>query len=347
MRADRLVATLLLLQSKGRVTAAQLAGELETSVATARRDLEALSAAGIPVYPQAGRGGGWSLVGGARTDLSGLSASEAQALFLLVGPAAAISDEAKTALRKLVQALPKTFRAEAEAAAAATMIDTTRWGERARQRPQLVDQLQTAVVKQRKLRFEYTSGARERSTRLVEPWGLVDKDEVWYLIAGTEKGQRTFRVDRIAGPQLTDESFERPSDFELAEAWKSVVGEVEQKRSGTEAVVLIETKFVPILRDHFGLHCHVEEEFEDGTTTRSRVRVAAPTPLDIARTLAGWGGHVQVLEPDAVQAHLARIGAELVAGYAPADPAPDYRPRYSDNAASAGANTSAAKKAVQ
>jgi hypothetical protein len=91
-------------------------------------------------YPQSGRGGGWSLVGGARTDLSGLSATEAQASFLLAGPAAAVSDEAKAALRKLVQALPKTLRADAdaEAAAGATMIDSTRWGERDRRRPEMV-----------------------------------------------------------------------------------------------------------------------------------------------------------------------------------------------------------------
>src|SRR5829696_399927 len=88
MRADRLVATLLLMQSRGRVTAAEMAADLGMSVATARRDLEALSAAGVPVYPQRGRGGGWQLVGGARTDLSGLTATEAQALFLLAGPAA-------------------------------------------------------------------------------------------------------------------------------------------------------------------------------------------------------------------------------------------------------------------
>ena len=97
MRADRLVAALLLLQARGRLTAAELAGELDVSVATARRDLEAMAAAGIPVYPQPGRGGGWALVGGARTDLSGLSANEAQALFLLVGPAASVSSEAKAA----------------------------------------------------------------------------------------------------------------------------------------------------------------------------------------------------------------------------------------------------------
>src|SRR5436305_3362945 len=106
MRRDRLVAALLLLQSRSRVTAAELAAELEVSVATARRDLEALSSAGVPVYPQPGRGGGWALVGGARTDLSGLTAFEAQALFLLLGPAAAASGDARAALRKLVRALP-------------------------------------------------------------------------------------------------------------------------------------------------------------------------------------------------------------------------------------------------
>ena len=189
MRADRLVATLLLMQARGQVTAAELAGELEVSVATARRDLEALSAAGIPVYPQPGRGGGWSLVGGARTDLSGLSATEAQALFLLVGPAAAVSDEAKAALRKLVRALPQTFRADAEAAASATLIDPARWGERDRRRPELVDVLQAAVVRRRKVRLTYRGRARERTERLIDPWGLVDKDEIWYLIAGTERNR--------------------------------------------------------------------------------------------------------------------------------------------------------------
>jgi predicted DNA-binding transcriptional regulator YafY len=210
MRADRLVAALLLLQARGRVTAAELADELEVSVATARRDLEALSAAGIPVYPQAGRGGGWSLVGGARTDLSGLSAAEAQALFLLVGPAAAVSGAAKAALRKLVQALPQTFRSDAEAASAATMIDPARWGEPDRRRPEIVDLLQNAVVRRRKIRLAYVGRTRERTERLVDPWGLVDKDDIWYLVAGTDRGQRTFRVDRILGAEPTELPAERP-----------------------------------------------------------------------------------------------------------------------------------------
>ncbi|MEV1247855.1 WYL domain-containing protein [Nonomuraea sp. NPDC049750] len=315
MRADRLVAALLLMQSRGRVTAAELADELEVSVATARRDLEALSVAGIPVYPQAGRGGGWSLVGGARTDLSGLSAIEAQALFLLVGPAAAVSGEAKAALRKLVRALPQTFRADAEAAAAATMIDPTRWGERDRRRPELVDLLQAAVVRRRKVRLTYAGSARERTERLIDPWGLVDKDDIWYLIAGTERGQRTFRIDRIIEAEPTDQPAERPDDFTLADAWEQVVGEVERRRSRTWATVIIEARFVPVLRTHFGRHCHTDGELDHGRV-RVRVRLAAPTPLDIARNLAGWGAMIEVVEPRSVQAELARIGAELAGQYA-------------------------------
>jgi predicted DNA-binding transcriptional regulator YafY len=312
MRADRLVAALLLMQSRGRVTASELAGELEVSVATARRDLEALSAAGIPVYPQPGRGGGWSLVGGARTDLSGLSAAEAQALFLLAGPAAAVSAKAKAALRKLVRALPQTFRADAEAAAAATMIDPTRWGERDRSRPELVDRLQATVIRQRKVRLTYASSARARSERLIDPWGLVAKDEIWYLIAGTERGQRTFRVDRILAAEQTAQPAARPDGFTLASAWEQVVGEVEQRRSRTWATILIEARFVPILRDHFGRHCHADGQLGDG---RARVRIAAPTPLDIARNLAGCCALIEVIEPRTVQAELARIGDELAGRY--------------------------------
>ena len=313
MRADRLVAALLLMQARGRVTAAELAGELEVSVATARRDLEALSAAGIPVYPQAGRGGGWSLVGGARTDLSGLSASEAQALFLLVGPAAAVSDEAKAALRKLVQALPQTFRADAEAAASATLIDPARWGERDRAKPELVGLLQAAVVGRQKVRLTYRGRARERSERLIDPWGLVDKDDTWYLLAGTERGQRTFRVDRIIAAEPARQPAAPPPDgFTLASAWHQVVGAVEEQRSRTWATVLIQARFVPVLHDQFGRHFRLDGNLDDG---RTRVRLAAPTPLDIARSLAGWGAMIEVVDPGSVQAELARIGAELTARY--------------------------------
>ncbi|MFB4265572.1 helix-turn-helix transcriptional regulator [Nonomuraea sp. GTA35] len=313
MRADRLVAALLLMQARGRVTAAELAEKLEVSVATARRDLEALSSAGIPVYPQPGRGGGWALLGGARTDLTGLTSHEAQALFLLAGPAAPDAPELRSALRKLLRALPQTFREEAEAAAGAVVVDPARWGEPEKERPELVRVLQRATVRRRRVRLGHAGRrAGERTERLVEPWGLVDKDDVWYLLAGTEHGQRTFRVDRIVAAEVTEEEFERPDDFELSRAWSGVVEEMERRRSTVSATVLISARLLPILRDHFGRHCETLGETGDG---RVRARVAAPMALTIAEQLAGWGARVEVEEPDEVRAELARIGAELVERY--------------------------------
>ncbi|MET9227706.1 WYL domain-containing protein [Lentzea sp. NPDC003310] len=319
MRADRLVATLLLMQARGRVTAAELAAELEVSNATARRDLEALSAAGVPVYPQPGRGGGWSLVGGARTDLSGLTAAEAQALFLVAGPAASVAPEIKSALRKLVRALPQTFRAEAEAAADATVVDTAAWGEDTRDRPALAGTLQQAVVKQVRVRLTYQKRGEAPKAREVDPWGLVDKDGTWYFVAGTADGQRTFRLDRILGVSLTGTPASRPADFELAGAWDEVVTAVEAKRSETSAFVLVPTRFLGVFQHQHGRHCTVVEELGEHT----RVELTAPRPLDIARNVAGWGGLITVESPE-VEEHLARIGAELVSRYrraAPAGPA--------------------------
>src|ERR1019366_9576510 len=192
MRADRLVAALLVLQARGRITAQALAQELEVSERTARRDLEGLALAGIPVYSQAGRGGGWTLVGGARTDLSGLTATEARTLFLIAGPSSAVTPEAKAALRKLVQALPETFRAEAEKAAAAIVLDPARWGDTAPPPPPHLEALQQAVVQSVQVHLGYSDRARSITERTVHPLGLVAKGSVWYLVADTDAGLRTF-----------------------------------------------------------------------------------------------------------------------------------------------------------
>ena len=147
VRADRLVAILLLLQTRDRVTASEIALELEISERTARRDLDALGVAGLPIYSRPGRNGGWQLLGGGRTDLSGLTSAEARALFLVAGPASA-TPEVRAALRKLVRALPEPFRPAAEAASNAVVIDHREWGGRERPRRDVVhlEGLQKAVV---------------------------------------------------------------------------------------------------------------------------------------------------------------------------------------------------------
>ncbi|MGS2809657.1 helix-turn-helix transcriptional regulator [Nocardia sp. MW-W600-9] len=308
MRADRLVATLLLMQARGRVTAAEVATELEVSVATARRDLEALSAAGIPVYPQAGRGGGWSLIGGARTDLSGLTAGETRALFLLAGPAAQAAPEVKSALRKLVRALPQTFRADAAAAADAVVVDPARWGRPDPEPPAALRLLQQAVVDRRQVRMEYMR-AGERTVRVVHPWGLVEKETVWYLIAGTERGRRTFRLDRVAAVTVLDDPADRPADFDLPAEWARIVTRMEQRRAAVAATVLVSATLAPILADQQGRHCTLLGPADDG---RVRATITADTAKMVARQLAGWGADVEVVGPPEVRAELVALGTELV-----------------------------------
>jgi predicted DNA-binding transcriptional regulator YafY len=315
MRADRLVATLLVLQARGRVTAAELAEELEISVKTARRDLEALAIAGIPVYSQPGKGGGWQLMGGARTDLSGLTAAEARTLFLLAGPSAAVTPQAKAALRKLVQALPEAFRAEAEAAAEAIVLDPAHWGTAPVTPPRHLDVLQQAVIDGVQVSLAYTDRRRSETERTVHPLGLVAKGTTWYLIAGTDAGLRTFRVGRIRAVTVTEEPVERPDDFDLAETWQEVVATIEERRTSVRATVRIAAWMLPGLRGQFGTDLLLGEDLGDG---RVEVQVGAGRPDMLAEQLAGWGHHLEVVGPDEVREHLARIGGELVAAYAPA-----------------------------
>ena len=318
MRADRLVATLLILQARGRVTAAELAEELEISERTARRDLEALAMAGIPVYSQAGRNGGWSLLGGARTDLSGLTAAEARTLFLVAGPSSAVTPEAKAALRKLVRALPETFRAEAEAAAAAVVLDPTTWGSTSAPRPPHLDAVQEAVVMGRQVRLAYADRTGNETERTVHPLGLVAKSSVWYLLADTEAGMRTFRVGRVRGVTMTDQPVVRPDGFDLAEAWKAVVEAMDERRNASRAVVRAKPQVMGWLRSTFGSRVVIRDRLDDG---RFEVEIGAWSTEALAHDLVGFGAHVEVVRPAGVRYQLARIGEDLVARYgSPASP---------------------------
>ena len=316
VRADRLVATLLVLQSRGRVTAAEVAEELEVSVKTARRDLEALAMAGIPVYSQAGKGGGWSLIGGARTDLSGLTAAEARTLFLVAGPSSTATPEAKAALRKLVQALPETFRADAEAAATAVVLDPAHWGGSTTPRPLHLDALQEAVVKGRQVRLGYSDRTRAESERMVHPLGLVEKGMVWYLIAGTDAGRRTFRLSRVRSVVLTDEPVVRPADFDLAEEWRGIVETIEEFRTTARAVVRIAPGPAMGLRQQFASSFTELRRLDDG---RVEAEVGAARTGILAEQLAGWGAMIEVVGPNDVREHLGRIGRELVERYGHVD----------------------------
>jgi predicted DNA-binding transcriptional regulator YafY len=312
VRADRLVATLLLLQARGRVTAAEVAEELEVSVRTARRDLEALSVAGIPVYSQTGRGGGWSLVGGARPDLSGLTAAEARALFLVAGPSASVTGEARAALRKLVRALPETFRDDAEKAASAVVLDAARWGGTAPATPPNLEALQQAVVAGVQVRLEYRDRAGAGSERVVHPLGLVAKGSVWYLVAGTDAGLRTFRVSRVRAVTPTGEPVVRPPGFDLGEAWAAIVDEIDGLRGRERVRALADPDHLGWLRAQFGTRLAVGEPGRDG---RVPVEIGFEPGTRPGLILAGFVEGLEVVEPDHVRDDLAVLGRALVDRY--------------------------------
>lgn len=316
MRADRLIQTVLLLQARGRVTAAELAAELEVSVATARRDLEALSTAGVPVYAQPGRRGGWSLVGGARTDLSGLTAAEARAVFEQLGRNGPGADPVlASALRKVLRALPEPFRAPAERARAAVAVDASRWGHVPADRPEGVEVLVEALSAAVQVGFGYRNRAGEVSTVQVSPIGVVDKDGTWYLLAQRADGERrTYRVDRMTGVSKRDAASTVDAPAEVAEQWDQVVQDVEAARSTCAATIRVAELHAGVVRDQFGSR-HVEQVAGPDSRGRVTLSVRAQIPLDIARQLAGWGADAELLEPDSVRAELARLAVELSAAY--------------------------------
>ncbi|MFD7732204.1 helix-turn-helix transcriptional regulator [Kitasatospora phosalacinea] len=314
MRTDRLVAILLMLQRREQVTAAEVARELEVSERTARRDLDALATAGVPVYSLQGRGGGWRLVGGARTDLSGLTAGEARALFLVAGPASAAAPAVKAALRKLVHALPEPFRVQAEAAAASLVTDPRPWGtDRAERRPpRFLDALQDAVIRGVQVRLGYVDGSGAETRRTVHPLGVVAKGPAWYLVAGAGTGRRTFRIDRVTSADPTDDPVDRPRDFDLAGSWREIADEVERRRTPLESRALCTPQGIGILRIGLGDRLEV-----GGTTTDGRIEVVirGRDEYTLAGELAGLVEWLEVTGPPNVRAHLASIGNALVERY--------------------------------
>jgi predicted DNA-binding transcriptional regulator YafY len=313
MRADRLVALLLLLQQRQRVTAAMVATELEISERTARRDLEALCMAGLPVYSERGRGGGWRLLGGGRTDLSGLTAQEARALFLVAGPASAATPELKAALRKLVRALPESFRTSAEAAASSVVLDPHGWGQnRPSYRPRHLDDLQEATTEGRQVRLGYSDRTGKATVRTVHPLGLAQKGTTWYLLAGTDEGLRTFRVSRVRSVEPTGEPVVRPEGFELSRSWEEVVQRVEGLRSPVAVSVLADADVVDALRWLFEGQVSLGES-EAGA--RVPVTVRGHRVEMIARQLSAFGCHLEVVAPAEARQVLAVLGRELVATY--------------------------------
>lgn len=224
MRADRLISILLLLQIHRGLTAGELARRLQVSERTIHRDMEALGSIGVPVIADRGVGGGWRLTGDYRTKLTGLNQTEAQALFLNF-PQQLLADlgldkTTDAAKTKLLAEVPAAARRDAEHAQQRIHVDVTGW-HRPEEAVPMLPTLQQAVWQDRKLQISYQRDPDcEPFERLVDPLGLVAKGSVWYLIAAVDGEARTYRVSRVLNAVITDETSERPADFDLATHWR-------------------------------------------------------------------------------------------------------------------------------
>src|SRR5262245_734925 len=223
MRADRLLSALLLLQAHGRLTSRELAKRLEVSQRTMHRDMEALSASGVPIFAVRGTRGGWQLDEGWRTKVPALDESELRG-FLMAQPRV-VGDErlvsaAERALAKLMAALPVPLREKAVSIRQRLHVDTTRWYGTL-ENFSMLPVVQDAVSRDRKLKILYRPERQEAAERIVDPLGLVAKGSTWYLVANTPRGFRTYRVSRIEDAKLLDQPSQRPPNFDLAAYWKS------------------------------------------------------------------------------------------------------------------------------
>ena len=239
MRASRLLTIQMLVQSRGRMSARALAEELQVSVRTLHRDVDQLSAAGVPIYAERGRLGGFALLDGWKTSLTGLTPTESQAVFLsgLAGPAAqlGLGDEVKTAQLKLLTALPSAWREHAQTISTRLHLDPIDWYREQEPVP-FLSLVAEAVWKDRLLAVRYESWKRT-STRTVSPLGLVLKGGTWYVVALLDNQPRTFRVSNVLFAQVLDETSKRPKTFDLAGYWAESMKRFERDLYTGEATV--------------------------------------------------------------------------------------------------------------
>ncbi|MBN6036759.1 YafY family protein [Amycolatopsis sp. 195334CR] len=319
MRASRLLSVLLLLQNRGRMTADELAAELEVSVRTVYRDIEALSAAGVPVYADRGRSGGYQLVDGYRTRLTGLTEEEARSLSLAGLPAAASELGLGTVLAaaqlKLYAALPADLRDRAATVSQRFYLDVPGWHRGIESLPQLAE-VAEAVWQTRRLRIDYRRWGNQQVTREIEPLGLILKGGNWYLAARCEDSDRTYRISRIEA-LTTLEPFTRPADFDLAAYWRDWSEQFERRMYPRTAVVRLSPLarvLVPFYLGGVGARAldTADEPDEDGW-------IRMELPVEQGRPAIGellrFGPGLQVLEPASLRDELAEAIREMAAHY--------------------------------
>ena len=337
MRASRLLSVLMLLQTRGKLTARELADELEVSVRTVHRDLDSLAEAGVPVVAERGAAGGYRLLAGYRTRLTGLTADEADSLFLAGLPAAAddlgLGALAATTELKLLAALPPSLRERAGRARERFHLDAPGWFRATEDTPFLAD-VAAAVRSQRRVRVTYRRWrAPQQVDRLLDPLGVVLKSGTWYLVAraagpppvsdgpaGPAPAEpRTYRVSRILAVSSTGEYFERPADFDLAAYWAGWTARYEAEVYRESATIRLSP--IGVTMAPYRLPPAVARAIRDTAGPADADGwVQARIPIESVRHATGelltLGPDLEVLSPPALRAALADAALSMAALYA-------------------------------
>ncbi|WP_135549058.1 helix-turn-helix transcriptional regulator [Paenibacillus cymbidii] len=317
MRADRLLTIVLLLQNHRRLTARELAEKLEVSERTVHRDMEALGAAGIPVYAERGNGGGWRLPDRYRTSLTGLNRREAVSLLMSMSPHLlgdlAMQSAAEDAALKLMAALPAAFERDARFARERIHVDGAGWHRRSGETVPFLLLLQEAVWQERQIAMTYGHG-EQATARTVGPLGLVAKSNTWYMVGTSGDDIRSYRVSRIAHAELTDEPVERPQGFVLADYWERSTAEFRANLPKLPAVVRIAADALEQLRAA-RYAAIVGEPAPDGPDWL-RADMLFQTLETAAAIALGLGSRVEVIEPPALRERVADEARRTAALYA-------------------------------
>ena len=335
MRSSRLLEMLLLLQTRGSVTAAELAERLEVSPRTVYRDAEALGAAGVPIYAERGRGGGIRLLPGYRTDVTGLTRDEARALFVLsTGGAHAdlgLAAPLRSAIAKVMRAVPAPFQPAATAASERVLVDPVGWMRSADAAGEL-GALQAAVFADRRVRLHYRSSGQQRAAeRVVDPYGLVCKSGVWYLVADSAGEPQLFRVSRVEQVLLTEEPVIRRDGVSLAGLWEELRRQVDERPMPVRVLARVRRTRLDMFTRMFAMHLADVMASPAGDALASRVRAGQSRADDgewadltlqfaavqAARVLLSFGGDVVVTSPPEVRDDLLVVAAEITACYTP------------------------------
>ncbi|MEU7767856.1 YafY family protein [Nocardia sp. NPDC049190] len=320
MRASRLVQLLLVLQTRGRCTAAELAELLEVSVRTVYRDVEALSAAGVPVYSEPGRAGGVQLVDGYRTRLTGLTIEEADAVLLAGLPSAAadlgLGTVSAAAQLKVLAALPPELRGRATRIAERVHLDAPGWFHRPDETPTLAA-VADALWHDRRLHVRY--GRKDKVVeRHLDPLGLVLKAGTWYLVARDGPTLRSYRVSRILAAEPTGETFVRPAEFDLQAHWSRTTDDFAHSMLRVRARCRIAATHLPLLRLTNEPAAVAEALASAGTPdVEGWVQVVLPSESYevLAHGILPLGEFIEVLEPPELRERLAATAAAMHARY--------------------------------